>query len=165
MTARQPKSETPTPEQLANGDYARRFVMHAESATETMAYISRADPVERWSAVGRLSDTQRAAIDLVRALWGKTEMPQKVTASYGERMQGGSAEGRAAVEIDARRDLHRIMDYIPAAYWHVFEMVCRYEEAAGVAGSRLGFGDRSARDRAHTIVCFVADIIAMKERL
>lgn len=124
-------------------------------------------PVMRWMTAGKLSDTQAIAIQLCYRLWGIAGLSQRTTAAYGERMPVmlHQDESRALIEIEAREDLHRIMDYVPGPYWQVFENVCRYDEPAGVAGSRMGFGNRSAEDRAHTIVCFVADIIAMKERL
>lgn len=155
----------PTPEQIAKGDYVRKFVMNAESATEAMAHVSKHDPVSRWKAAGRLTDGQSVAIDHVRRLWELSGLRQAVTANYGVPGGQGSSELRAATEIDARHDLHRMQEYIPLAYWSVFENVCRWGEPAGVAGSSLGFGSRSGNDRAHTIVCFVADIVAMKERL
>lgn len=144
-----------TPEQRAKGTYAgeRRIT-------------NNHDPVMRWIALGRLSESQQHAIGYVRRLWEIAGLERSVTANYGHVAIGsGCAERRAAVEIDAREDLHRCQDYVPAQYWSVFELVCRFGEPAGVAGSALGFGDRSAQDRAHTIVCFVADIVAMKERL
>lgn len=168
MTIALHREETiaPTPEQLAQGGYARRFVMHAESATETMAYVSRHDPVQRWEGAGKLELHQVAAIELCERLWRLAGIQQPVTANYGERIPGyGNAEVRNAHEIEARKDLHRIQGYFPAKYWNVWENVCRHGEPAGVAGSRLGSSGRPAQERAYTIVCFVADIIAMKERL
>jgi hypothetical protein len=158
--------EQPTPEQLAKGGFTRDFITHVETATKATAYRAAHDPVERWEAAGRMSDNQMIAIGLVRRLWRLTGLSQIVTANYGTRIPGaGNVEARAATEIDARHDLHRIQDYIPLTYWNVFENVVRHGEPAGVAGSRLGFGDRTSSERAHTIVCFVADVIAMKERL
>ena len=161
--------EEPTPEQLAHGGYIRDFVTHVETATKATAYRAAHDPVERWELANRLSDSQMIAIGLVRRLWRLAGLSQKVTASYGERIPGeGNMEVRAANEIDARHDLHRIQDYFPGplqTYYSVFENVVRHGEPAGVAGSRLGFGERTGSERAHTIVCFVADVIAMKERL
>lgn len=158
--------EQPTPEYLAHGGFHRQFVTHVDSQTKAMVYVAAHDPVERWERAGRLSYTQMAAIGFMRLLWDRAGISQRVTASYGERIPGGgNEERRAAIEIDARKDLHRVQDYIPKTYYDVFENVVRHGEQAGVAGSRLGFGDRSGADRAHTIVCFVADVIAMKERL
>jgi hypothetical protein len=144
-----------TPEQRAKGTYEgeRRIV-------------NNHDPVQRWIAAGKLTDGQQHAIGFVRRLWEIAGLERPVTASYGHVARGGGcAERRAVVEIDAREDLHRVQDYVPRPYWSVFEQVCRFGEPAGVAGSTLGFGGRSAQDRAHTVVCFVADVVAMRERL
>lgn len=161
--------EQPTAEYLAHGGFHRQFVTHVDSQTKAMVYVAAHDPVERWERAGRLSYTQMAAIGFMRLLWDRAGISQRVTASYGERIPGGgNEERRAAIEIDARKDLHRVQEYFPGKtqdYYRVFENVVRHGEPAGVVGSRLGFGGRSGADRAHTIVCFVADIISMKERL
>lgn len=156
--------QTPTEEQLENGNYHRDFVTHVETNTKAIAFISDHDPVERWERAGRLSDTQRVAIYAVRRLWRLCGLSQRVTATYGERLGRGNVESRAINEIEAREDLHRIQNYFPQAYWDVFENVCRWGMPAGVVGGELGYGSRSAQDRAHQIVVFVADMIAMKER-
>lgn len=162
------KIDTPTPEQLAKGGYKRRFVMHTETATETAAFVSRHDPVKRWEDLGRLEPHQLAAIDLCQHLWETACLPIKVTGTYGERIAAtGSSEARTNAQLDARESLYRIMDYFAGLekWWAVFENVCRHGEPAGIAGSRLGYGGRSGADRAHTVVCFVADKIAEQERL
>jgi hypothetical protein len=161
------QGDGPTPEQLAKGGYKRGYVTHVESNTLSMAHVSRHDPVERWKAAERLSQAQLAAIELCQRLWTLAGLSQPLTASYGERMAKatGNVELRALNEIEAREDLHRIQDYIPPAYWQLFENVCRFGESAEAAGERLNFGKRSAADRAHQTVCFVADVISMKERL
>ena len=144
-----------TPEQRAKGTYVgeRRIV-------------NNHDPVARWIALGRLTEGQQGAIRYVGRLWELSGLTQPLTANYGVSAGGGGcSELLAALEIDAREDLHRVRGYIPAGYWDVFENVCRWGEPAGVAGSALGFGERAGADRAHTIVCFVADVIAMKEGL
>lgn len=144
-----------TPEQRAKGTYSgeRRIV-------------NNHDPVMRWIAAGRLTEGQQAAIGYVRRLWDLSGLKQALTANYGHVAIGtGCAERRAVLEIEAREDLHRCQEYVPRAYWEVFENVCRWGEPAGVAGSSLGFGGREAQTRALTIVCFVADIVAMRERL
>ncbi len=158
--------DTPTQAQLEKGGYERKFVTHVETNTRSMAFISSHDPVERWLDGGRLTSTQFAAIALLRRLWAFCGVSQRVTANYGERIAGsGSVEYRAINEIEARDDLHRIQDYVPKPYFDVFENVCRHGMPAGVAGAALGFGTRSGDVRAHQIVCFVADIVAMRERL
>jgi hypothetical protein len=158
--------DEPTPEQIANGQFAREFVTHVDTNTKAMAFISLHDPVERWRRANRLSDSQLLAIAFLRRLWALAGLSQRVTANYGERIPGqGNVERRAVNEIEARADLHRVQGYVPKGYFDVFENVVRHGEPAGVAGSRLGFGDRASDIRAHTIVCFVADIVAMNERL
>lgn len=167
---RKPALQTPTPEQLANGKYARRFVNHVESNTEAMVHVSRHHPVERWKAADRLEAHQVAAIELCQSLWNIAGLPIRVTASYGERIPvTGSSERLSNEQIDARNRLYRIRDYFAGLdkWWDVFENVCRFGESAGVAGTSLSQGgsNRAAEERAHTVVCFVADIIAQNERL
>ena len=169
-TKRKPREQFqgdgPTPEQMAKLGIERRFVTHAESATKSMAHISTHSPVERWERAGRLSDTQMAAIGLVRALWERCGLRQKITATYGERLPlSASNEWLAVHEIQARRDLTRIERYVPAHWWECFENVCRWDEPAGVAGAALGYGSRNAETRAHMIVVCTADLIAREERL
>lgn len=144
-----------TPEQRQKGTYQGERLI-----------VNNHDPVARWVAAKRLTDSQQLAIGYVRRLWDIAGLERPVTANYGHVSIGaGCAERRAAIEIDAREDLHRCQDYVPMQYWSIFELVCRWGEPAGVAGGSLGFGDRSGAERAHQVVCFVADVVAMKERL
>ena len=125
-------------------------------------------PVTRWTAAGLLSDSQLAAIAHCERLWAM--LGGKSLVANLERVPGGSGNGWA--EQEALDDLARIKDYVPAKWWSVFEDVCRFDEPAGFAGSKLA-EDRSdpeiaERDRAvaaRLTVQFVADVIAMKERL
>ena len=147
-----------TPEQRAKGGYegdGRRIINRGGT------------PVMRWITSGRLTDTQALAINTCYRLWEMVGIKQRTTAAYGERIAAADwiDEQRALTLIEAQQDLDRIKDYIPAAWWSVFENVCRFDEPAGVAGSKLGFGERTGDARAHTVVCMVADIIAMRERL
>lgn len=157
----------PTPEQSAKGDYQRTDFIHADYAQRVTAYINRGGtPVARWASEGRLTDGQQRGIAHTLYLWRLAGLKQRTTANYGERIPGAAdSERRCTNEIEARDDLHRIKGYIPTPYWNVFENVVRFDEPAGVAGSKLGMGSRSAADRAHQIVCFVADLIVMQERL
>ena len=129
--------------------------------------VNNHDPVRRWIASGKLTEGQQLAIAHVRRLWELSGLWQRVTARYGDTPGGcGNGEHRAALEIDARADLHRIMDYIPSVYFQVFENVCRWGHPAGTAGELLSEGSNRVADvRAHVCVCFVADVIAMKERV
>ena len=156
----------PTPEQIAKGGVGREDFIHADLGQRVTAYVNRGGtPLARWIAEGKLSDNQQTAIAHCLYLWRMAGIDQRVTANYGERIPGsGSNEHRAANEIEARHDLHRIQGYIPAKYFDCYQNVIRFDEPAGVAGSKLGFTGRAC-DRAHTIVCFVADLIFEKERL
>jgi hypothetical protein len=147
-----------TPEQRAKGTY-----------TEGTRIINRGGtPVMRWLNAGTLTETQKIAIDICAKLWSIVGIKQSTTANYGERIAGtGNEELRTAVYLEAKEDLARIRDYFRGMdeYWSIWEMVCRFDEPAGLAGSSLGLGDRSAEVRANQIVRFMADFIATKERL
>lgn len=154
--AAQSELDVITPEMKAKGTYVG----------QRSTIVNNHDPVERWKAAGKLSQPQQVVIEMLQRLWRLAGVQQRVTASYGERMAASvSYELRAITEIEAREDLHRIQDYVPLKYWSVFEACCRWGEPAGMVGASLGFGDRSAQDRAHQVVCFVADIIATRERV
>lgn len=160
--------DTPTIAQLANGLYERTSLPSPDGGNRVaQVHINRGGtPVERWKAQGRITETQQLAIGLCQRLWRLVGTEGSVTANYGQRIAGRAVEElRIAMLIEARGDLYRIQDYIPAPYWDVFQNVCRFDEPSGVAGSRLGFGKRSAHDKAHTVVCMVADFIAMREGL
>lgn len=162
----------PTEAQIANGDFHRDMVPHPDGGNRVaMVHINRGGtPLTRWCNPSdpRLTDVQMTAIRTCLRLWEMVGIRQRTTANYGERIPGGgNEECRAASYLEAKDDLRRIEGYFDGldTYWTVFENVCRWDEPAGVAGSRLGFSTRSAETRAHQIVCFVADIIASKEGL
>jgi hypothetical protein len=67
--------------------------------------------------------------------------------------------------VEARIDLHRIRDYFHPTHWAIFENVIRFDEPAGIAGSKLGRASGRAEQAALNCVCMVADVIAWKERL
>lgn len=177
MARKKPKLDTRGPLQrlhdrtvVANDQATLTVITDEQRAKGTYVgerrIINNHDPVMRWIALGRLSESQQHAIGYVRRLWEIAGLERSVTAKYGHIAAGGGcADLRAAIEIDAREDLHRVQDYVPPQWWAIFELVCRFGEPAGVAGSTLGFGDRSAQERAHTVVCMVADVVAMRERL
>lgn len=129
----------------------------------------KASPLTMWRAQGMLTETQEAAIGYCLRLWEFLPPMPATTAQYGERIPSNDSgqESEAAVNawLDAIAGLRRIEGYIPRSYWQVFENCLRFDMPAGVAGSDLGFTGRSGRTKAHLIVCFVADIISMKENL
>jgi hypothetical protein len=141
-----------------HGDYERNL-RHVVNAGGT--------PVARWKKAGLLSDTQQAAILHMIRLWELTDASPRLVANLDRTVFGCPGNGNMA-EIEARDDLKRITGYFPMPldkYFQIFENVCRFDEPAGVAGSRLANNKRSAMDAARNCVCFVADTIYCKERL
>lgn len=130
---------------------------------------TKASPLAYWKAQNMLTATQEAAIAYCIRLWEFLPPMPATTAQYGERIPSSDSghESEAAVNawLDAIDDLRRVEGYIPRSYWQVFENCIRFDMPAGVAGSDLGFTGRSGRTKAHLIVCFVADLVAMKEGL
>lgn len=156
-------AELPTPEQLANDDYVRDFVTHAESNTKATAYRKRdSSIVEKWfreGATGFDEPARRAIADCV-TYWARMGSA-RVTAPYGERIAVSTHDNdytqqEAADEIAFRKKL------VPRAYWDVFENVVRHNEPAGVAGSSFANNPAQRIASARAIVGFVANIIAMK---
>lgn len=160
--------ETPTPEQIAHGEYQRDYVMDS-NGIKALAYRNTGhDPVTRWTIAGKIDPRQRAAIDTVRRLWDIVGIKQKVTACYDQRLfETGSVEMHMNVVLDAMRDLERIEGYFVGLrqWWQVFENVCRFGEPAGSTGIALGYAPKTAQARALTTVQFIADIIADRERI
>ena len=153
-------------DRVANDDQVNPFAQqHGDYVREgNKASINRGGtPVARWTRDGLLEETQLAAIQLCLKLWERagrhTKLVQDLLAVKGQQASPGLAQQ------EAMDRLSRIQAYIPWKYWQVFENVCRFDEPAGVAGSRLAGSRRSSIDAARICVCFVADIIAMKERL
>ena len=166
--AQRDKSEPIVPAiALANGDYIDEFVTDDANCKVQTKLNRGGSPVMRWLRSNRLSEGQMLVIQHCLHLWAIAGLNPRVTAAYGERIGGSDYESERRVNsyVEALADLRRIGKYIPAPYMAVFENVCRFDEPAGVAGSRLGGSSRSNEDRAHTIVCMVADIIAMREGL
>lgn len=119
-------------------------------------------PVARWKAAGLLSDSQQAAITHCETLWER--IGGKGLVMDLARIPG-AGQGNGWAEQEALDDLKRIKGYFPAKYWSVFENVCRFDETAGFAGSSLTDCRNDQVASARVVVQFVADIIAMKERL
>src|SRR5689334_20854546 len=82
--------ETPNLAQLANGDFERDFVTHAETNTKVIAYRRRDSTIlERWLTEPNAGilfpvQAQRFIADCIM-LWAKVGSPS-VTARYGERI-------------------------------------------------------------------------------
>jgi hypothetical protein len=119
-------------------------------------------PVARWKAAKLLPDSQVAAIDHCETLWSR--LGGKALVMDLARIPG-AGQGNGWAEQEALHDLKRIKGYVPPKYWNIFENVCRFDMAAGFAGSDLTTCRNDQVSAARTTVQFVADIIAMKERL
>lgn len=156
-------ADLPTPEQIANGDFERDFITHAESNTKAMAYRRRdSNVVEKWireGAVGFEQPAQRAIADC-QALWARMGV-QRLTAAYGERIAASThSEGYTAQEASDEIAFRKSL--VPRAYWDVFENVIRHNEPAGVAGSAFATNRPQQIASARAIVGLVANVIAMR---
>jgi hypothetical protein len=136
-----------------HGDYARnlRFVVNRGGTA-----------IDRWKRDKSLSDSQLAGILHCQHLWAKLGS-QSVVVDFN-RVRG-QPHGAGYSQHEAFTELARISGGFPYQFWSVFENVCRHDLPAGVAGSRLSNNKRSAIDAARLIVCFIADLISMRERL
>ena len=142
-----------------HGDYRKL----GEYQDARKALVNRGGtPVARWREAGTISDSQFAAIQHCERLWGM--LNGKALVMDLNRIQG-SGQGNGWSEQEALDDLHRIKGYFPAKWWAIFESVCRFDEPAGFAGSRLTAVKNEQVSAARTTVQFVADVIAMKEAL
>lgn len=122
--------------------------------------------IARWKAAGYLSESQEAGILHCQNLWARLR-----EANVVANLNGNGGSGKRGLEawtehqIDSLVELGRIAADFPPVYWDVFENVCRHDLPAGVAGSRLSNVRKSAEISARQVVCFIADLIAMRERL
>lgn len=147
---------------VAVNDFAAQ---HGDYESNLRFIVNRGGtPLARWKKAGLLSETQEAAIQHCTRLWELTSTSGSLVANLDRTVFGCPGDGNMA-EIQARTDLQRIKTGFPARYWSVFENVCRFDEPAGVAGSKLAEDDVTRRTMARTIVCMVADMIFMRERL
>jgi hypothetical protein len=137
----------------ANGDYERnlRFVVNRGGT-----------PIARWIKANLLSESQQAGILHCVNLWSKLGS-RSVVVNF-DRVRG-QPHGDGLSEHEALAELHRIKHTFPAHYWDVFEGVCRFDLPAGTSWSGITAPKHSIETTARTIVCFVADTIAMRERL
>jgi hypothetical protein len=136
-----------------HGDYDRnlRFVINRGGTT-----------VDRWIKSGDLTMNQQAAINHVQGLWNVIGSTARLVANLDRTVFGSPGEGHIR-EIEAREDLARFKALF-GSYWDVFENVCRFDMAAGVAGRTVRSGDR-ASTAALAIVKLIADMIYTHERL
>jgi hypothetical protein len=138
-------------------------------------------PLARWKANKMLDISHEAAIGYCIRLWDILAKEPRLTANYGESIGGGNNDfesGRAIMaRMEAQEDLERICGkrdefgvlvkpgYIPATYWAIFENCIRHDEPSGFLGSKFASPTQTAKTRAHTIVTYTAELIAMREGL
>lgn len=120
-------------------------------------------PIARWKAAGSLDDHEVAAIEHCWQLWGRAGRQSGLVMDLSKIP--GMPGGDGLAQQEAINDLHRIKNYFPAKWWNIFENVCRFDEPAGVAGSKLANNKDEHVAAARTAVKFVASMIAWKERL
>lgn len=132
-------------------------------------------PIARWTSAGKLTDTQVAAINHCIRLWDAISTSGGLVANLDRTVFGSPGDGSWR-EIEARDSLKRICGglnqegeyepgYVPGKYWSVFESVCRFDEPAGYAGSRLTEVKDEQVGAARLTVQFVADIVYQREHL
>lgn len=120
--------------------------------------------LDRWVRDGHLSESQQAAIKHCQNLWQRIDCGPRLVSNLDRTIFGCHGNGHPR-EIEARDDIHRIKSGFPLPFWDIFENVCRHDEPAGVAGSRLANDSRSASAAARTVVALIAETIYMRERL
>ena len=117
--------------------------------------------VDRWIAndrTGQFAEPQQAAIRYCRNLWHRADGGLSAVDPSADKVDAplGWSQHEALAELD---QLKRGM---PRLYWEVYENVCRFDEEAGVAGSKLATNARSAIDAARVTVAFVASLVAIR---
>lgn len=157
--AHQP-GELPTPEQIMKGEAVREFVTHADTATKAMAHRVVHDPVEKWIRKGKLNTTQQNTIARMQEAWDVAYGRAKTTGSYSEpsggqpgNEQGLRAQERVLILTEAVRAIEDEFSGV-RAWYSEFERICRFGEHPMEASGN--------RDRALTVVRFIADVIAAK---
>lgn len=121
--------------------------------------------VERWIAndkTGLFEEGQQRAIRYTQGLWlradGQLRAVDTTREAVDDQIDGMSQQ-------EALDELGRLKSRVPRPFWECYENVCRFDEEAGTAGSRLASNSRSAIDAARTTVAFTASLIAQWRRL
>lgn len=144
-----------------HGDYEQLGQFHAARH----AMINRkGSPIAAWFKEGGpgFEDPQARAIEYIERLWVKAATPGRLVANYGVTVRGGF-EGRD--HFEAIDELGRWQTEFGVDYWSVFENVVRFDEPAGVAGSKLAANRPQSASAAKAIVGFIASMIAQRKRM
>lgn len=120
--------------------------------------------IDRWihrDPAGLFGESEVRAVRYAQNLWRRLECTMRAVDPAADVVDAplGWSQQEALVEIK------RLEGRIPPKYWTCFENVVRWDEEAGVAGSRLANNARSAVDAAKTCVAFTAGLIATWRRL
>jgi len=102
--------------------------------------------IERWigrDPAGLFGEPQQRAIRYTQKLWARADNQLRAT-DHARDVVDGMVEGMSQQE--ALDELQRLKDRTPRLYWDVYENVCRFDEEAGRAGSRLATNSRSSDD-------------------
>lgn len=93
--------------------------------------------VERWLSrdpAGLFGEPQQRAIRYTHKLRARADN-QLRAVDHSRDVVDNMVEGMSQQE--ALDELHQLKGRLPRHYWDVYENVCRFDEEAGVAGSRL----------------------------
>lgn len=153
------------------GNLARKTMvdLSGELGTKNAQYtvlINRGGTaVERWVAndkSGLFEEGQQRAIRYTQSLWQRADGQLKAVDTTRDVVDD-YIDGMSQQE--ALDELGKLKARVPRPYWDCYENVCRFDEEAGKAGSRLASNSRSAVDAAKTTVAFTASLIAQWRRL
>ena len=169
-----------TPQARANGDYVRDRVSgptiirngKEQPTTVTVVRNRGGTTIERWQAQGGLTEAQINAVIIYARAWRMHVGEQRVTANWSlvsSDKASASIEEYVASAAQARKTLNHLDDAVffglPLHYFETWRNVVIFDEAAGVAGSRLGYRNDRAEAAAKAIVILIADMIATDLRL
>lgn len=157
--------------QLARGDHEIGTVVDLDGSlggkrmSMVKVLINRGGTaIDRWIAhdkVGLFEEPQQRAIRYCQNLWIRAAGNLGAIDPGADRIDAPLGWSQQ----EAFAELAWLERRIPRTYWDVFENVCRWDEEAGVAGSKLASNSRSAIDAAKTTVAFSASLVAMWRRL
>lgn len=116
---------------------------------------------DRWLAESGpgFEEPQRRALEHCRSLWVRAGTEGRLTANYGATIMG-SGRDDDWTQNEALAQLGVFKDRLPQHTWDCFENVVRWEEPAGVAGSRFASNTPQAIAHAKASVGFVLSMIA-----
>lgn len=148
---------------MRESDDARTKDGKAKEGKSTTIRNRHVTTVERWKTLRLLSETQARAIEYCEDLWAKCGTSRPLVADH--LAIRGASGGDGWAQQEALDELSKIKGRIPSTYWSVFELVCRFDEPGGTAGSRWANDNGRAAQAALVCVQFTADMIAMWRRL